>query len=616
VPRSSPDPGRRSRMPSERACSPTRLAPGMLAFAALLALGWMLAAAPPARALVRFDFEQKYFRHPGRQVWDFSIVRPDSLYHIFYHSILETTSHASYADTIWHAVSPDLSHWEVRGPVLVTASGSSWERGAMWAPSVTRDEANNRWVMLYTGCDANMNQRIGLASSPDLDTWTRESDEPVIVPDSTQYVWSASATWSNFRDPFLYRQDGLWNVLVTARQNIGGQNTGVIYHATSVDLLNWTDVGPAYVNDGPSPALVLESPQYREIGDWHHLLFGEFDAVGVTILSATDPVDWTMATKRLLDAGYAPQLDTFDPGIHIYSRLAPYNRPLGAGLGYVVRLDTLRTAVDGAVPAVWMPHPLAADWPLRSGSVALGNPTFGDNPRYRGEATSGLVGNSFFGSREYYPGPLSGRGSPGTMLGDAVTGRLESHPFVVTGHRMELLVGGGYFPNTCYVALVDAETDSILRSETGHGAVTMTPREWDLTDVRGRLCRIVIVDQESSVGGYINVDEIVELDAGVAAAPPPAGSGLTMLAISPNPANPAARISFHLDAPGTVTVAVHDLRGRRVWSDGPRERPAGAAALIWPGLDGNGRPAPSGTYLVRVIDGRGAALRGRLTLLK
>jgi hypothetical protein len=118
------------------------------------------------------------------------------------------------------------------------------------------------------------------------------------------------------------------------------------------------------------------------------------------------------------------------------------------------------------------------------------------------------------------------------------------------------------------------------------------------------------------VGGYINVDEIVELDAGVAAAPLPGVPRLASLAISPNPANPAAKISFHLGESGAVTVAVYDLRGRRVWRDGPWARPAGTTALTWPGVDENGLPAPSGTYLVRVTDSRGATLGGRLTLLK
>lgn len=614
---SSPDPAREhaGRSPERSAWPPH--ASGLPALLLLcLSLALTLVMAGPAAALVRFDFEQKYFRHPGRQVWDFSITRPDSLYHIFYHSILETTPSATQADTIWHAVSPDLRHWQLRGPVLVTAGAAAWEQGALWAPSVARDEDNQRWVMLYTGCDASMNQRIGLAVSPDLESWTRVGSGPVITPDSTRYLWSELTSWSDFRDPFLYRQDGLWHVLVSARTRVAGQPAGILYHATSANLEKWTDVGPLFVNDSSTPNLVLESSQYRVIGDWHHLLFGEFNATGVTIVSATDPAAWTMAGKRLLDSGFAPELNTFDPGVHVYSRLAPYQLPPGGGLGYVVRLDTLRTAADGANPAVSIPHPLDADWPVHTGAISLGNPTFGDNSLYRGEPSSGLVGNGFFGSREYYPGPLSGRGAPGAALGDAITGRLESRPFTVTGRRMSLLVGGGNFPSTCYVALVDAADGTILHRETGHGAVTMTPREWDLTGDLGRACRIVIVDQESAPGGYINVDEIIEHADAVAAVAVPAASGLTALSIAPNPANPSARIRFRLEQPGPVTVAVYDLRGRRIWQSGPLTLPAGPADVRWSGLDETGHAVASGAYLVRVADHEGRALSGRLTLLK
>lgn len=579
-----------------------------------LAVLW-LALPSTAQALVHFDFEQKYFRHPGRQVWDFSIVRADGSYHIYYHTIPEAAPGAANGDTIWHATSPDLAHWSVQGPVLVTAAAEAWEQGALWAPAVARDEDNGRWVMLYTGVDARMNQVIGLAESPDLSTWTRLGPGPAIAPDTTAYIWSAAAEWSDFRDPYLWRDGGMWHVLVTARQTIAGSARGVLFHASSPDLVAWTDLGPIFTNDGTQPGRVLESSQYRVIGNWHHLLFGEFDTNGVTILSAASPAGWTMATRRMLDGGYAPEVNEFDPGIHVFGRLAPFQLPLGAGIGYVVRMDTLRTAVDGGTPSVWLPPPLAADWEVRSGTATLGNPIFGDNPLYRGEPSSGLVGTGYFSSREYYPGPLSGRGAPGASLGDAVTGRIESRPFIVTGHRMRLLVGGGNFPNTCYAALVDADDGTVLHSETGLGNPTMTLREWDLTADRGRRCRIVVVDQESAAGGHISVDEIVELDAGTAATPRD-GDGTGALLIAPNPANPSARISFEARGGAPVTVTVYDLAGRRVWTSGPLALPAGSAAVTWPGTGAGGSAAPSGTYLVRITDGAGPPRTGRLALVR
>jgi hypothetical protein len=583
----------------------------------VLALAWALCALlvpPAARALVRFDFEQKYFVHPGRQVWDFSLVRDDSLTHIFYHTILPSTPWAANGDTIWHAASPDLRHWEVRGPVL-TASGGTWDQGALWAPCVVRDDDNDRWVMLYTGCDAAINQRIGLATSPDLDTWTR-LDAAVLQPDTTQYLWRTTWGWSNFRDPFLYREGGLWHVLVTALKDDMGHSLGVIYHATSPDLLEWTDVGPLYANDGVSPEHVLESSQYHVIGSWHHLLFGEFDTPGITLLSATDPANWTMASRVTLDSGNAPEVNEFDPGIRIFSRIAAHQLPQTTNIGYAVRLDTLRTQPDGSLPTVWRPNPLDQDWAVRTGASALGNPIFGDNPRFRGEPTVGLVGHGFFGSREYYPGPLSGRGAPGASLGDAATGRLESRPFTVTGNRMSLLVGGGDFPSTCYVALVDATDGTILLSETGGGVATMTPRQWDLTPYLGRLCRIDIVDQATAAGGHITVDEIVEENIFVAAAPPPAIGTLRALHLQPNPANPSAEIRFELERPARVTVTVHDLAGRLVWSAGEQACEAGPRSVRWHGQGRGGEPAASGTYLVRVRADDGAAVSARLTLLK
>ena len=466
--------------------------------------------AVPAQGLVRLDFEMKYYQHTGRQVWDFSIIRPDSVYHIYYCSIHESTPHASYADTIWHATSPDLKHWDLAGPIL-TVGPEPYDTGAIWAPDVFRDEAGDRWGIAYTGCDDDFVQRICMAYSTDLYKWRKSDLNPTVVPDTNQYAWNPNIVWSDFRDPFLYRQDNQWHMLVTVKKYLEGL-TGVLYHGTSYDLENWLDVGYLFANDGPEISHVLESSQYHVIGNYHHLLFGEFATTGITLLSAQDPADWTMASSVLLDYGTAPELDEFDPGIHIFSRLAPYYWADEEILSYTVRLDTLRTDPDGAHPSVFKPHPLDEDWAVRTGIANLGNPTFGDNPVFRGDPSTGMVGNGFYGSQEYFQGPLSGRGGPGSRLGPAVTGTLESHHFTVEGQRMFLLVGGGNYPATCYIALFDAADSMVIYSETGQGQELMTRREWDLVPYQGRECIIRIVDAESGPMGYINVDEIMEID--------------------------------------------------------------------------------------------------------
>ena len=573
-----------------------------------------LMAAGQAQALLRLDFEQKFFQHPQRQVWDFSMVRPDSVYHIFYHTIHEQTPNATYGDTIWHATSENLRNWQIEGPIL-TVGPEPHDSGAMWAPDVFYDPDAKNWKILYTGNDSRMNQSICLAESPDLYSWTKSPHNPVIEPDTLQYVWNRDGSWSNFRDPYVWREDDQWHVLVTALQHLG-TNTGVLYHGVSNDLIHWTDVGIMFQNDGDDPWRVPESPQYHEINGFFWLLFGEYDTGGLSVISSDQATQFTMAQREVFDYGYAPEIDEFDPGVRLVSRLAPYENPTINGLSYPVRVDTVQFRDDGTLD-VLKPHPLDHNWAMRSGIACLAAPTFGDNQAFRGEESVGMVGNSYFGSAEYYQGPLSGRGSPGTRLGDGARGELHSHPFIVTGDFIELLVGGGDYPQTCYVALVDAATDEILLSETGGGEVTMTPRVWNVRPYQGRTCYIAIKDDESGEMGRINVDEIIEIVDPLSAAPlPDARLALRDAQAAPNPFNPSTQVRFTLDEPMRVQLRIHDLRGRVIWSSGPRALEAGAGIIGWQGRDSRGRAVPAGQYLFSLEANGKVAGSGKLSLVK
>ncbi len=583
---------------------------------ACLALLALLIPTVPARAMIRFDFEQKFFVHPEHQVWDFSMVRPDSVYHIFYHAIPDATPSAARGDTIWHAHSRDLKHWQIDGPV-VAVSAEAWEQGAVWAPDVFYDDAGGRWTMAYTSCDAQINQRIALAVSDDLFFWTKADFNPVLEPDPLEYLWDPDGWWSDFRDPFVWREQGLWHILVAARKWYTS-GTGILFHATSPDLVTWTDQGPFFINDGADSWRVPESPQYQVIGSWHHLFFGEYDTGGISLISETDPGAWTMADRVMIETGsYAPEVDSFDPGVRLFSRITPFHLPESDSLTYVVRIDTLFTGPDGSAPAIYKPHPLDEHWALHTGIVFDANPTFGDNPLWRGEPSVGMVGNGYFSSQEYYQGPLSGKGAPGVSLGDAALGRLESRPFVITGDMIELLVGGGDYPGTCYVALVAVADSTILFSETGGGQERMTLRRWDVRQYTGVTCFIRIVDDETGPMGHINVDEITEKVFTAAAAPSPPDPGpVATHRAAPNPFNPGTTVSFTLTADAAIRLRILDLRGREVWTGPRRLLPAGPGRLSWRGRDNHGLPAGSGTYLyILEADGRRAAA-GKISLLK
>jgi hypothetical protein len=227
-----------------------------------------------------------------------------------------------------------------------------------------------------------------------------------------------------------------------------------------------------------------------------------------------------------------------------------------------------------------------------------------------------LEGYWFFGSREYYQGPLSGRGDPGRLIGDTAQGSLQTEPFVVEGASMSLLCGGDNNPEHLFVALFDAATDSLLRHETGYGVETMSRRYWDLQDLQG--VEVYLRIQDSYPYGHINVDHIVESMDVVLAAPaePVPGAGrLVDLGPRPNPFNPATELRFELSAPTSCRVRIHDLRGRLVWDSGPIEARAGLNAVTWRGDDRAGSAAPAGVYVYGIAAEGQVLASGKLTLV-
>ncbi len=78
---------------------------------------------------------------------------------------------------------------------------------------------------------------------------------------------------------------------------------------------------------------------------------------------------------------------------------------------------------------------------------------------------------------------------------------------------------------------------------------------------------------------------------------------LRAVTVSPNPFNPRTEVRVSLDRPATVTVAIHDARGRLVAALRPRACPAGDSALRWQGQGLDGRDLPAGMYLMRVEAG-------------
>ncbi len=163
------------------------------------------------------------------------------------------------------------------------------------------------------------------------------------------------------------------------------------------------------------------------------------------------------------------------------------------------------------------------DWE-KTGTAFDFQPTYGDNPTARNRnQPSQHQGEWWLGLYEKYQGPDKGAElgqNPGDTQGDAPQGTLTSIEFKLIGEKMNFLIGGGYHPweidaNPCCVNLVIDE--EVKRTATGttvdNGNESMTRQEWDISEFKGKMAKIVIVDQNSGGWGHPNFDDVHQADA-------------------------------------------------------------------------------------------------------
>ncbi|MEN9714564.1 MAG: hypothetical protein RJA35_31 [Actinomycetota bacterium] len=206
---------------------------------------------------------------PDKWIWDSWYVFDGERHHAFY-------LHASRAlgdpvrrhrhPIIGHAISDDLTNWNVvRDALIVSDEPEAFDSWTTWTGSVVRAE-DGKWWMYYTGtsrADGGDVQTVGAATSDDLLVWEKVSARPLVSADATWYEKLNQPEWHDeaWRDPWVFRfpagvntgaaavgvpegadPSAVWHMLVTARANAGGpvRTRGVLGHATSTDMLNWT----------------------------------------------------------------------------------------------------------------------------------------------------------------------------------------------------------------------------------------------------------------------------------------------------------------------------------------------------------------------------------------
>lgn len=216
-------------------------------------------------------------------VWDFWLAHDGGQHHLFYLHAPKSLGNPDLRHRnarIGHATSTDMRNWTDRGLAFDAGAAGSFDGSATWTGSVVRGP-DGLWRMFYTGSrflapDSNANvETIGVATSPDLQAWTKQSG-PVCEADSRWYETLGTSSWPEeaWRDPWVFwnQADQRWHMLVTARGKDGAElDRGVMAHATSRDLKSWA-VEPPLSKTGAGFAH-LEVFQLVAVAGAKHLIF-------------------------------------------------------------------------------------------------------------------------------------------------------------------------------------------------------------------------------------------------------------------------------------------------------------------------------------------------------
>lgn len=189
-------------------------------------------------------------------------------------------------DHLAHATARRLMQKPWQKQPFALSVDAAWEEEHLWAPHVIEHEGT--YYMFYTAGDEDHTQyKIHLATSGDLEHWTRHPENPMVVDGF------------DARDPYLLRQGDTWIMYYTATSDPEGGHHIVAYR-TSDDLLNWGRRRVAYrdttigTSGGPT-----ESPTVVRRGETYYLFIGptggyqgEGGYVGTDVYRSTSPFHW------------------------------------------------------------------------------------------------------------------------------------------------------------------------------------------------------------------------------------------------------------------------------------------------------------------------------------
>ncbi|MBK1882806.1 glycoside hydrolase family 32 protein [Luteolibacter pohnpeiensis] len=99
---------------------------------------------------------------------------------------------------------------------------------------------------------------------------------------------------------------------------------------------------------------------------------------------------------------------------------------------------------------------------------------------------------------------------------DGSTGKLKSKPFKIERSNLNFLIGGGGFPEKTCINLISK--GKVVRTATGPnqkpgGSERLAWETWDVSEFKGEMVTLEIVDAQTGTWGHISIDQITQSDS-------------------------------------------------------------------------------------------------------
>ena len=196
-------------------------------------------------------------------MWDTWLFHEAGTYHLFF---VQNEPGKAGSNTIGHAVSRDLIHWQPRPPIETLGAPGEWDHSRTTTGITIKQ--GGRYVMFYGSGGKGPLHQIGVMFSQDLKTWEKYPSNPVLETKGPYYggVGPRGIDWRDlytFFDP----KNKVWEGLVCARTS---DRKSAIGHVRSRDLIHWDYHPPWFVDES---FIEMEVPEYFEMNGRHYLLF-------------------------------------------------------------------------------------------------------------------------------------------------------------------------------------------------------------------------------------------------------------------------------------------------------------------------------------------------------